>query len=61
MNLHVVLEQYNRLSDQFERQNKDLKQGLFAGLDSIVLSLVVNYPLVIFYLQQSHIGINVNY
>ena len=55
MNLNIALE----LSDHFERQIP-LEQGLYASLDSIVLIIVVSYPLVVSCFQQCYIGI-VNY
>ena len=57
MILHVVLEKHDQQSDQFEKQTA-LEQRLHASLNSIVLNFVVNYPLVLCHLEQSHIEIN---
>ena len=56
MNFHIVLEKYDQLRDQFEKQNV-LEQELYAILESIVISLNGNYPLVLSYFQQWHIGL----
>ena len=57
MILHVVLEKHDQLSDSFEKQIA-LEQRLYASLNSIVLNFVVNCPLVLYYLERSHIEIN---